>query len=87
MSEPKQAEVPWWRNDPWFGGHLFYENRNKFPGEELLKYDHMHIAWNPDGSGIRDADEDRVVLWKRIKASGDDPQWYHYEYFSTDEIF
>jgi hypothetical protein len=34
------------------------ENRNKFPMDELLKYDGKHVAWFLDGSGIRDADED-----------------------------
>jgi hypothetical protein len=83
MSEQSSDGVPWWRNDPWHGGHLFLENRNKNCAL-LLQYDGMHVAWFPDGSGIRDADVDGYELWKRIKASGDDPSWYVYEYFSTE---
>jgi len=77
--EKKQDEVPWWRNHPWLGRHLFAENRNK-NCELLLPYDNMTVAWFPDGSGIRDADVDEITLRERIKASGDDPDWYLYEY-------
>jgi hypothetical protein len=69
------------------GRHLAAENRNKFPVAELLKYDGQHVAWFPDGSGIRDADPDGVLLWERIKASGDDPSWYTYEFISTEPMF
>jgi hypothetical protein len=85
MSEQSQEGVPWWRNHPWLGGHLFIENRNKNV-HLLLAYDKQHVAWFPDGSGIRDADPDPIVLYERIKASGDDPSWYCYEYFTTDPI-
>lgn len=27
--QPQQDGVPWWRNHPWLGKHLWYENRNK----------------------------------------------------------
>ena len=86
MSEPKKDDVPWWRNDPWLGRHLYLQNRDKNI-ELLLQYEGKHVAWFPDGSGIRDADVDGYVLWKRIEASGDDPQWYVYEYACSDPIF
>jgi hypothetical protein len=76
----QQQEVPWWRNHPWMGRHLFTENRSKVPYEELAKYFNKHVAWFPDGSGVRDADEDGDALVERIRASGDDPSWYTYEY-------
>jgi hypothetical protein len=76
--------VHWWRNHPWLGRHLAAENRSKFPLEELARYNNKHVAWLPDGSGIRDADEDALVLWERIKASGDDASWYTYEYLSDE---
>jgi hypothetical protein len=79
MSEQPTDDVPWWRNGPWLGRHLFAENRNK-NAHLLQAYNNMHVAWYPDGSGIRDADADMFVLWKRIEASGDDPQWYSYEH-------
>jgi hypothetical protein len=83
--KPQPEEVPWWRNDPWMGRHLAAENRAKFPLEELAKYN-MHVAWLPDGSGVRDADKDAETLWERIKASGDDPRWYTYEYVSDEPM-
>jgi hypothetical protein len=86
MSEQKTDDVPWWRNDPWLGRHLWNENVAKFPREELAKYNNVHVAWYPDGSGIRDADPDGAALWKRIEASGDDPSWYCYEWISDEPV-
>lgn len=73
------GEVPWWQNDPWYGGHLYAENRNK-NCELLLQYVGKYVAWFPDGSGIRDADENELVLMERIKASGDKLIWFPIEY-------
>ena len=84
MSEQPQEGVPWWRKDPWYGGHLFSENRNKFPLEELAKYNGKYVAWIPDGSGIHDSDTDPVALRARIRASGDEPAMYHIEYISDE---
>ena len=85
MSGQSQDAVPWWRNHPWLGRHLFEENRRK--NLHLLDaYHNMHVAWFPDGSGIRDADPDPIALHERIKASGEDPSWYNYEYV-TDVMF
>jgi hypothetical protein len=84
MSSQPQDRNQWWRHHPWQGRHLFRENRNKFPAEELLKYNRMYVAWYPDGSGILDADPDEITLWERIKASGDDPFLYLIEYISDE---
>ena len=75
MSEPKQDEVPWWRNHPWLGRHLFMENRNK-NCDLLLQYEDRYVAWFPDGSGIRDADTNLVAMQAWIEAAGEDPSWY-----------
>jgi hypothetical protein len=80
MSEQQTNDVPWWRNDPWLGRHLWRERRLRFPLDELAKYSGLTVAWYPDGSGIRDAAEDRAVLWERFKALGEDPSWYMYEF-------
>jgi hypothetical protein len=84
MSEQTQDGVPWWRNDPWNGRHLFWENRGKFPSEELAKYNRRYVAWFPDGSGIYDSDTDPIALQERIKAAGDEVAMYLIEYI-TDE--
>ena len=86
MSETKQPERPWWLDDPWRGTHLFAQNRGRFTWKELEKYKDRFVAWYPDGSGIHDSDPDSIVLWERIKASGDDPAWYLIEYI-TDETY
>jgi hypothetical protein len=85
MSTQPAENVPWWRNDPWLGAHLFAENRNKHLSE-LSKYAGQTVAWFPDGSGIRDAGEDMYVLWQRFKALGEDPSWYHYENIPPADI-
>jgi hypothetical protein len=86
VSDQKPEEEQWWRSHPWQGRHLFAENRRKFPGEELLKYNRQYVAWYPDGSGIFDSDADPDLLWKRLEASGDDPATYCIEYI-TDETY
>jgi hypothetical protein len=86
MSEQPDNGVPWWRNHPWLGAHLWNDNRSKYPVEELRKYNNMHVAWFPDGSGVRDADPDGVALRERIKASGEDPSWYCYEWISDEPV-
>lgn len=79
MSAQPNNDVPWWRNHPWLGRHLFHENRTK--NLHLLDpYNNMHVAWFPDGSGIRDADADIEVLQHRILAAGEDLYWYNFEY-------
>lgn len=81
MSEQPANGVPWWRNDPWLGRHLFDQNREKnLP--LLAPYMHQHVAWYPDGSGIRDADPDPIALMKRLQAAGEDVYWYNFEYVS-----
>jgi hypothetical protein len=86
MSEQKQDGLTRWRTHPWRGAHLFAENRNKFPPEELLKYNHKYVAWYPDGGAIYDSDPDPLALWARLEASGDDPAWYCIEYI-TEETY
>src|SRR3954468_23428470 len=82
-AQQKQDEVPWWRNHPWMGHHVFVENSNK-NCEMLLQYEGKWVAWLPDGSGIFDADVDPIALVERIKASGEDPAWYHLEYATSE---
>jgi hypothetical protein len=86
VTTQSQDSMPGWRNHPWLGGHLFPENRNKFPVEELLKYNRQYVAWLPDGSGIRASGPDMITVWKQIESSGDDPSLYCYEYI-TDETY
>lgn len=77
--EPQQGEIPWWCNDPWLGGPGLMNERCNNP-HLLDGYDWKYVALYPDGSGVRDSDEDPVALMERIKASGDLLEWYAFEY-------
>jgi hypothetical protein len=67
------------------GGHLFLENRNK-NCHLLLQYEDMVVAWFPDGSGIRDADNDEILMRLRMLDVGEDPSWYNYEYVEPQAV-
>jgi hypothetical protein len=86
MSEQTPNAVSGWRTHPWRGAHLFAGNRSKFPLAELVKYLGKYVAWCPDGSSIFDSDGDPDALWKRVKASADEPGLYCIEYI-TDETY
>jgi hypothetical protein len=75
-----------WRKDPCYGGYLRAENMAKFPPEKLAPYIGQVVAWFPDGSGIWGGDPSMGALWDRIKASGDDPSLYFYEYLEPEGI-
>ncbi len=57
----------------------FDENRFLFPCERLLAHVGQTIAWEPDGSAIRESGTDFGEVWDKIKAQGDDPHVYTYE--------
>lgn len=83
----ERDDMPSWRKHIWLGKHLFHENYAKNIGWVTEKYLYHHVAWLPDGSGIRDADKDRKALWQRIRRTPDDnPYWYLITYI-TDEAF
>jgi hypothetical protein len=48
----------------------FFENRDKFPPDELTKYAGKHIAWSWDGASIVASADDREGLDKAIKSLG-----------------
>jgi hypothetical protein len=78
MSAEKENEPFDWRKDPNRGGQFFSENRNKNV-QLLLQYPGQVVAWYPDGSGIAGADPDGYALYLRLKAAGEDPQWFVFE--------
>jgi hypothetical protein len=81
MSAETKAEIPWWRNHPWLGRHLFRERRDRYTYDDLAQYAGQTVAWFPDGSGVRDVGPDTYTLWQRFQALGEDPFWYNYEDF------
>ena len=64
---------------PWLGPEYF-ENRHKFPIDELVKYEDQHIAWSWDGSRILASAEDREALWEILVSAGHDPHRVVFEY-------
>jgi hypothetical protein len=55
------------------------ENRARFPVEQLLPYMGKIIAWELDGSAIRESGNDLQEVFDKIKAQGDDTSLYVYE--------
>jgi hypothetical protein len=86
MSEQTQDGGPWWPRFTAEVGRKWLENRSTYPMETLAKYNGQYVAWIPDGSGIYDADPNRIALEERIRAAGDEPACYHIEYI-TDETY
>jgi hypothetical protein len=50
----------------------FIENQNRFPAEELAKYEVMFVAWSRDGTQILAADKDYIRLYRSVAAAGHD---------------
>ncbi len=59
----KHHDVPWLEV-------AFFENRQKFPPDELAKYAGQHIAWSWDGTRIVDSDPNPEELCRKLEAAG-----------------
>jgi len=57
---------------PWLDAHYF-ENRNKFPPEELEKYAGQYVAWSWDGSRIVAGGMTMEEVEQKLVAAGIDP--------------
>lgn len=60
----------------------FDANRAAFPVDKLAPYMGQIVAWEPDGSAIREAAPSSEEVWEKIRVQGDDPSWYTYESLS-----
>jgi hypothetical protein len=85
MSAETKAEIPWWRNHPWLGRHLFRERRDRYTYDELAPYIGQVIAWYPDGSGIADVAPDVETLQQRFAKRGEDCSFYVFESYPEPE--
>jgi hypothetical protein len=56
---------------PWLDA-AYFENRNKFPPEELMQYAGQHIAWSWDGTRILASAETYELLDQKLVAAGHD---------------
>jgi hypothetical protein len=74
-----EPEVPALAGVPWRQLRYFDENRARFPVQQLLPYMGKVVAWLPDGTGIRDADDTFGALWKRLRDEGENPSMFVYE--------
>lgn len=51
----------------------FRRNQNRFPREELQKYNGQYVAWSADGTRVLAADLDSVKLDTWLRAAGYNP--------------
>jgi hypothetical protein len=58
---------------PWPGPEYF-ENRRRFPPDELLKYAGRFIAWSWDGSRIVASGDSIEEVDQKVIAAGIDPE-------------
>jgi hypothetical protein len=57
---------------PWLSAR-FFENRDKFPPEELQKFAGQYVAFSWDGSRILASAPGEEELWGRLESTGVDP--------------
>ena len=70
---------------PWLGPEYF-ENRHKFPIDELAKYEDQHIAWSWDGSRILASASTEEELDGKLKAAGIDLSRVVYDYVPPGDV-
>jgi hypothetical protein len=70
---------------PWLGRDYF-ENREKFPPEELLKYSGQHIAWSWDGARILASADDYAALDQKLREAGIDPSRVVHAYVDDPNV-
>jgi hypothetical protein len=70
---------------PWLGPEYF-ENRHKFPIDELIKYEDQYIAWSWDGSRVLASDADRNELDRKLEAAGIDPSRVVHEFIPPADV-
>ena len=70
----------------WIDGQKFIENRNRFPGEEYLKYGGQYIAWSLDGTRILASGKTAEELDENLRALGISPSDTLDEYVDPPEI-
>jgi hypothetical protein len=64
---------------PWLD-RAHFENREKFPREELAKYAGRHIAWSWDGCRILASGETAEAVEAQLAAAGVDPARVVFDY-------
>jgi hypothetical protein len=67
------------KDSPWLPPE-YYENRDKFPLEELAKYRGLAIAFSWDGSRIVASGRDDDEVWDNVVAAGLNPYRVVYSY-------
>ena len=57
----------------WLGVE-FFENQQKFPPAELMKYAGLHVAWSWDGTRVVASAPTEEDLYAKLEAEAIDPQ-------------
>lgn len=74
------------KKQPAWIGPDYYENRNKFPPEELAKYAGKYIAFSLDGTSILASGDTHEEMEKELIAAGIDPSQVVGSYVDTPDI-
>jgi hypothetical protein len=70
---------------PWLGPE-FFENRHKYPIDELVKYEDQHIAWSWDGTRILANASTEEELGRKLGAAGIDPSRVVFDYAPRGDV-
>jgi hypothetical protein len=65
----------------------FFENRQNFPLDELMKYSGKHIAWSWDGTQIVASADDADGLYETVKSLGLSPSRVVHSYVDPGNEF
>jgi hypothetical protein len=52
---------------------LFFQNRPRFPADQLAQYSGQYVAWSPDGLRILASGETMEAVEEKLVAAGIDP--------------
>jgi hypothetical protein len=69
-------DIPWLEK-------CFFENREKFPPEELAKYEGQYVAWSWDGTRIVASGADEEEVFKKLDAAGIDSSRVVFSYVDS----
>ena len=65
---------------------LFFQNRPRFPNDELQRHAGRHIAWSPDGLRILASGETMEAVEQQLIGAGIDPSQVIGDFVSPPDL-